>query len=215
MKKICFLIIILLSFLVAKANNPDSTNRKWELGVFYLPSTIDEFYDVFSRETNYLLGFSGQANIYFKEKISLETGINYKNKRIEKIGWMYSASPGASNGDDFNYIEIHKINIVELPLKFKFYLQKKSKLSFCFICGITNSFYSRETIRMHIDYLGHNASILNVKYYNLIVNLGLGGQYDINNTIGILFEPSIGYFAVGGLQECLVLELKTGVIYHF
>ena len=215
MKKFCFLIIILLSFLVAKANNPDSTNRKWEVGVFYFPSTIDEFDDLLSRETYYLLGFSAQVNMYFKDKISLETGLNYKNKRIEKIGWMYSASPGASNGDDFNYVEIHKINIVELPLKFKFYLQKKSKLSFCFICGITNSFYSRETIRMHIDYLGHNASILNVKYYNLIVNLGLGGQYDINNTIGILFEPSIGYFAVGGLRECLVLELKTGVVYHF
>ena len=214
MKKNCIFLFLLYS-LFAQANNPDSTNRKWELGIFYLPSTIDEFNDFFSQEANYLLGFSAQVNIYFKDKISMETGLSYKYKRIEKIGWMHYAFPGASLGDDFNYIEIHKINILELPIKFKFYLQKKSKLSFCFICGITNSFYVRESISLETGYGTGYAWSKNPKYYSFIVNLGIGGQYNVNEKIGILFEPSIGYFAVGGLQECLVLELKTGVVYHF
>ena len=211
MKKNWLLIIFLLSTLAAKANDPDSTNRKWEVGVFYLPSTIDESFDLLSRETYYLLGFSAQANIYFKEKISLETGLSYKYKRIEDVRKI-----GSSNiAGDFNSIDIDKTSIFEIPIKFKFYSIVRPKMSFYFISGITNSFYSSEAIHMYIDYLGSNASILNLKYYNLIVNLGIGGQYNLNERTGILFEPSIGYFAVGGLQECLVLELKTGVVYHF
>ena len=211
MKKFWLLIIVLLSSLDARSNEPDSTNRKWELGVFYLPSTIDESFDLLSRETYYLLGFSTQANIYINEKVSLEAGFNYKYKRIEDVRKI-----GSSNiAGDFNSIDIDKTNILEIPIKFKFYSIVRHKMSFYFISGITNSFYSSEAIHMYIDYLGSNSSILNWKYYNLIVNLGIGGQYYLNEKIGILFEPSIGYFAVGGLQQCIVLELKTGVAYRF
>ena len=120
-----------------------------------------------------------------------------------------------SPGEVFNHNEIHKINILELPIKFKFYALKKSKLSFCFICGITNSFYVRESISLETGYGPGYSWSQNPKYYSLIVNLGIGGQYKINKNLGVIFEPSVGYFAAGGLQEFGVLEVKTGITYHF
>jgi len=210
MKKIC-LLFILLSSLVTQANDADSTNRKLEIGFFYLYSTINESAGFFSYGSNFPLGFNSLINIHFTDKISVETGLNYKYKRIEEIGIAGNLYPG----EVLNYIEFFKINILELPIKFKFYSLKKSKLSFCFICGITNSFYVKKSVSLETGYRTGYERSQNTKYYNLIVNFGIGGQYNINKKIGILFEPSIGYFAVGGMQEYGVIELKTGVVYHF
>lgn len=200
-----------MSSLVAQANDADLTNRKLEIGIFYLYSTINESAGFFSYGSNFPFGFNALINIHFKDKISVETGLNYKYKRIEEIGIAGNLYPE----EVLNYIEIFKINILELPIKVKFYSQKKSKLSFCFICGITNSFYVKKSVSMETGYGTGYAWSQNTKYYNLIINLGIGGQYNINKKIGILFEPSIGYFAIGGMQEYGVIELKTGVVYHF
>jgi hypothetical protein len=199
--------MILLSSLVAQANNPDSINRrKWELGIFYFPSRMTpDFGDEIL--INYPIGFAIFLSKNTSENFSFETGLNYKHKRIEEIKFVYSLYPGEVS----NYNEIHKINIFEIPVKIKYYPFKKSKFSFYFSGGITNSFYIRESICLVTGYPWSQYW----KYYNLIVNLGIGGQYKINKNLGVIFEPSVGYFAAGGLQEFGVLELKTGITYHF
>ena len=192
MKNICFLIIV-LSSLVAKANEPDSTNRKWELGIYYLPSRIATDFSLGDIK-NCPIGLAILINKNTSEKLSFETGINYKYKWLHMGSYAESAS-----FNDFELIININTNILEIPVKVKYYPFNKSKFSFYFTGGITNSFFFRESIfRESINQqIEENTYTINRIYYFLTVNLGIGGQYNINNKIGILFEPSIGSFAGG------------------
>lgn len=200
MKKNWLLIIFLLSTLVAKANDPDSTNRKWEVGVFYLPSRINS--DLINKKLiNSPIGFAILLNRSTSGKFSYETGINYKYHWERLL-----------HGDDFEQYIDHNTNIVEVPVKVKYYPFNKSKFSFYFTGGITNSFFFRETF--------YNFSVIIPykwiqKSYFLNVNLGIGCQFKVNKRIGVIFETYYCYNLFETKPNENNYDLKTGFFYHF
>lgn len=206
-KKNYFLIIILLSSLVAKANDPDSTNQKWELWVFYLPSRITTAFS-FGDIKNYPIGLAILINNNTSEYFSFETGINYKYQWLNKSMYLQSAS-----FEDIEEIINRNTNIFEIPVKVKYYPFNKSKFSCYFTGGITNSFFFRESSYHQI---GENNNRYNQKYYFFIMNLGIGCQYKVNKRVGVIFETYYGYsvFATKPNNN-EYLDFKTGFSYHF
>lgn len=192
--------------MVAKANDPDSTNRKWEVGVFYLPSRITS-HATDENIINYPIGFAILINKNTSGNFSFETGINYKYQWLNKSMYLESAS-----FEDIEEIIKRNTNIFEIPVKVKYYPFNKSKFSFYFTGGITNSFFFWESIHQTEG----NTNKYNQKYYSLIVNLGIGCQYKVNKRVGVIFETYYGY----SMFETIIymnknLDFKTGFLYHF
>ena len=206
MKKICVLIIILLSSLVAKANDPDSTNRKLELGIFYLPSRITT--DLRNKKLiNCPIGFAILLNRSTSGKFSYETGINYKYQ------WERILHGDNEFNEDFEQYIDHNTNIVEVPVKVKYYPFNKSKFSFYFTGGITNSFFFRESFYNFLEIIPYKWI---QKRYFLNVNLGIGCQFKVNKRIGVIFETYYGYNLFETKpNENNYFDLKTGFLYHF
>ena len=138
---------------------------------------------------------------------SFETGINYKYQWLNKSMHFEGA---------FSELIIkYNTNILEIPVKVKYYPfnKSKSKFLFYFTGGITNSFFFREALHYVI---GGNSTRYNRKSYSLIANLGIGCQYKVNKRVGVIFETYYGY----SVFETLLymnknLDFKTGVAYHF
>ncbi len=193
--------------MVAQANKPDSTNRKWEVGVFYLPSRIFTAFTAGDTK-NYPIGLAILIKKNSSENFSFETGINYKYQWLNKSMYFESAS-----FQDSEVIIRHNTNIFEIPVKVKYYPYKESKFLFYFIGGITNSFFFRES---SYHKRGGNTNRYNQKYYFFIVNLGIGCQYEVNKRIGVIFETYYGYsiFANKPIDNAY-LDFKTGFVYHF
>ncbi|MCK4699672.1 MAG: outer membrane beta-barrel protein [Bacteroidales bacterium] len=206
MKKIWLIIMILLSSLVAQASDPDSINRKWELGVFYLPSRIFTAFTA-GDINNYPIGLAILINKNTSKNFSFETGINYKYQWLNKSMYLESAS-----FEDIEEIIKHNTNIFEIPVKVKYYPFNKSKLLFYFTGGITNSFFFRESSYQ----VEENINRYNQKYYFFVVNLGIGFQYKVIKRVGVIFETYCGYgVSVTKPTESGYLDFKTGVAYHF
>lgn len=203
MKKNCILLFLLCS-LFAQANNPDSTNRKWQIGFNYHSSVIGDFlyYDI--NKKSIIHGVSITTEKKIAENISIETGFIYRLRRIE--------SEYIPNSIQISNHHITKTNIFEVPIALHFFVIKKSNFSIFLKGGLNNSLYFEEVITE--GFFPYNYSSTRFEYVNIILDLGMGAQYQINEKIGICFEPSMGFF-ISGMNESSVIELKTGITYHF
>ena len=105
------------------------------MGVFYLPSRITT---AFSNDNiiNYPVGFALLINKNTSGNFSFETGINYKYQWLNKSMYLESI-----HFEDIEEIIKYNTNILEIPVKVKYYPFNKSKFSFYFTGGITNSFF--------------------------------------------------------------------------
>ena len=56
----------------------------------------------------------------------------------------------------------------------------------------------------------------NFGYFRLfLLNIEIGCQYFMKPNWSILFEPSFGYIPFGNDSKTGIIELRSGIVYHF
>jgi hypothetical protein len=220
-KAFWFSILLAITAILTVSGQGQNTgsSKKWSASVTLSPiSTFNYYHSKWNRYDNfhakgiteaiYPTGANFNINHDINNRISVSSGINYKNR--ENITLPLGA--------DMSYYEssIEKKYVFEIPLKINYRIFSTPKLFDPYIItGIRNSYFKRNYTGSYTKY-GSNGTIngeidKHEGRYILFYDLGLGTTMNLSKSVFVIVESNLTY-SISGYGY---LEIQGGLGYTF
>jgi len=153
-----------------------------------LLDTKKEAREVWNKEEKGMISYDAGILIcpFTKNRISIGTGLIYSRK-----GYVWSDRTGQdiNTGDPVHIKITETVNYLEIPIKLTYYLSDKSKTYL--ISGISNDIFLSSKVKVTND--PTTPTQYDIRRYNLGINIGLGHNFKISESMKVGVEPNIKF----------------------